>query len=525
MVSTVANVDVKQKDPEQALVVAISCSAVLEDTDDGEVHGVGVAFPLLQAMQNANRRLVAANSAESLLFDVLLVTTDGRRRQSARIVSSTKHHGLEVSRFCFSGREDFVESLLENRVQLFLSAEPEEASQAWQRGVLSALLGRQTWSSSSEQLRVLLCGGDIITTPANPTPAAQGHNVAALVLGVLLIVVIVGGNALVCVSVLTEKALKTTTNYFIVSLAVSDLLLAVLVLPLFVYSEFQDGVWTLSTGVCDGLMSMDVMLCTASIFNLCAISVDRFIAVLIPLNYNRKHVDMRQSVLLSATWVLALAVASPVMLGVNEVAGRRPGECKLENADYVLYSSVCSFFIPCPVMLLLYCGMFRGLRRWEEARKAKLRSSIQACRKLREANAAAAASLPPLAGLPPLLPPVIEREADAGPTASFAQMKFTPEPRRRSRAKINSRERKAMKVLPVVVGVFLLCWTPFFVLHIVRARCRTCDIPPAAMSVATWLGYVNSALNPVIYTVFNAEFRRFFKNFLRRCCHLCCRAT
>lgn len=191
----------------------------------------------------------------------------------------------------------------------------------------------------------------------------------------------------------------------------------------------------------------------------------RFIAVLIPLNYNRKHVDLRQAVLLSATWLLALAVASPVMLGVNQVAGRRPGECKLENADYVLYSSVCSFFIPCPVMLLLYCGMFRGLRRWEEARKARLRSSIQACRKLQQANAdAAAASLPPLAGLPPLLPPVIEREpadqaaAAAAPssgrasTVSFADVKFNPQPRRRSRAKINTRERKAMKVLPVVVG-------------------------------------------------------------------------
>ncbi|XP_077373862.1 D(4) dopamine receptor-like [Festucalex cinctus] len=372
--------------------------------------------------------------------------------------------------------------------------------------------------------------GDWSPSPSpSPSPSARGHNVAALVLGVLLIAVIVGGNALVCVSVLTEKALKTTTNYFIVSLAVADLLLAVLVLPLFVYSEFQDGVWTLSTGVCDGLMSMDVMLCTASIFNLCAISVDRFIAVLIPLNYNRKHVDLRQAVLLSATWVLALAVASPVMLGVNQVSGRRPGECKLENADYVLYSSVCSFFIPCPVMLLLYCGMFRGLRRWEEARKAKLRSSIQACRKMRQANEAAAAAAN-ASSLPPLLPPVIEREPAERPAAaaaaqmpptgrvSFADVKFNPQPRRKSTAKINTRERKAMKVLPVVVGVFLLCWTPFFVLHIVRARCRACDIPPAAMSVATWLGYVNSALNPVIYTAFNGEFRRFFKKVLRRCC-------
>uniref|UniRef100_A0A8C6PDP3 Dopamine receptor D4a n=1 Tax=Nothobranchius furzeri TaxID=105023 RepID=A0A8C6PDP3_NOTFU len=366
---------------------------------------------------------------------------------------------------------------------------------------------------------------------------AAGRNVPALLFGVLLIVVITCGNVLVCLSVLTEKALKTTTNYFIVSLAVADLMLAVLVLPLFVYSEFQDGVWTLSTTICDGLMTMDVMLCTASIFNLCAISVDRFIAVLIPLNYNRKHVDLRQMVLLAATWILALAVASPIMFGINDVPGRDPSECKLENDDYVLYSSVCSFFIPCPIMLLLYCGMFRGLHHWEEARKAKLRSSIQACRKLQEA----AASLPPLASLPPPLPPIIEREqsdvpdepstvpltdqpqqsecrASLVPTVSFAEIKFNPDPHKRKRAKINSRERKAMKVLPVVVGAFLFCWTPFFVLHILRARCQDCHIPPALMSVVTWLGYVNSALNPVIYTIFNTEFRNFFKKVLHSCC-------
>ncbi|XP_076590160.1 D(4) dopamine receptor-like [Chaetodon auriga] len=373
---------------------------------------------------------------------------------------------------------------------------------------------------------------------AAPEATATGHNLPALLFGVLLIVVIICGNLLVCLSVFTEKALKTTTNYFIVSLAVADLMLAVLVLPLFVYSEFQDGVWTLSTTICDGLMTMDVMLCTASIFNLCAISIDRFIAVLIPLNYNRKHVDLRQTVLLSATWILALAVASPIMFGINNVPGRDPRECKLENDDYVLYSSVCSFFIPCPIMLLLYCGMFRGLRRWEEARKAKLRNSIQACRKLQEA----AASLPPLASLPPPLPPIIEREQTDtldepstfpspdqpfhsseykdGPvtTVSFVEIKFNPELRRKKTAKINSRERKAMKVLPVVVGAFLFCWTPFFVLHTMRARCRDCHVPPALMSVVTWLGYVNSALNPVIYTVFNTEFRNFFKKFLHRCC-------
>lgn len=67
--------------------------------------------------------------------------------------------------------------------------------------------------------------------------AAADYNFPALIFGVLLIVIIAGGNVLVCLSVYLEKALKTTTNYFIVSLAFADLLLAVLVLPLFVYAE------------------------------------------------------------------------------------------------------------------------------------------------------------------------------------------------------------------------------------------------------------------------------------------------
>jgi len=196
--------------------------------------------------------------------------------------------------------------------------------------------------------------------------------------------------------------------------------------------------------------------------------------VSIPLNYNRKHVDERQVVLLSATWLLALAVASPVIFGINDVPDRDPGECKLEDNNYVVYSSVCSFFIPCPIMVLLYFGVFRGLRSWEESRKLKLRSSIDACRKLQ--HAAVAAAFPPLAGtipgpLPMPLPRIIERDLaqcrldDTGdnmqrqipyprqyrensvPTVTFSQQLH-----RKKRAKINSRERKAMQVLPVVVG-------------------------------------------------------------------------
>ncbi|XP_028728153.1 D(4) dopamine receptor [Peromyscus leucopus] len=357
-----------------------------------------------------------------------------------------------------------------------------------------------------------------------------GAGAAALVGGVLLISMVLAGNSLVCVSVASERTLQTPTNYFILSLAAADLLLAILVLPLFVYSEVQGGVWLLSPRLCDTLMAMDVMLCTASIFNLCAISVDRFVAVTVPLHYNRQ--GQRQLLLIAATWLLSAAVAAPVLCGLNDVPGRDPAVCRLEDRDYVVYSSVCSFFLPCPLMLLLYWATFRGLRRWEAARHAKLHS--RAPRRPSGPGPPVSDSAPgPF--FPDCLPPSPsllqspsgssrpEPDPSQGlcgpecplPDAGLPQAPAPAPPSRRTRgAKITGRERKAMRVLPVVVGAFLMCWTPFFVVHITRALCPACLVPPRLVSAVTWLGYVNSALNPIIYTVFNAEFRRVFRKSL-----------
>ncbi|KAM5226161.1 D(4) dopamine receptor [Hipposideros larvatus] len=315
---------------------------------------------------------------------------------------------------------------------------------------------------------------------------------AALVGGVLLIGAVLAGNTLVCVSVAAERTLQTPTNYFIVSLAAADLLLAILVLPLFVYCEVQGGVWLLSPRLCDALMAMDVMLCTASIFNLCAIGVDRFVAVAVPLSYSRQSRGGRQRLLIGATWLLAAAVAAPVLCGLNDTRGRDPAVCRLEDRDYVVYSSLCSFLLPCPLVLLLYGATFRGLRRREAARRAR--------RHGRAPRRPSGPGPPPAAAPPAPEAPRAEPPRRAGRTG---------------RAKIAGRERKAMRVLPVVVGAFLVCWTPFFVVHITRALCPACAVPPRLVSAVTWLGYVNSALNPLIYTAFNAEFRAAFRKALR----------
>ncbi|CAH6793345.1 D(4) dopamine receptor [Phodopus roborovskii] len=358
-----------------------------------------------------------------------------------------------------------------------------------------------------------------------------GAGVAALVGGVLLISMVLAGNSLVCLSVASERTLQTPTNYFIVSLAAADLLLAILVLPLFVYSEVQGGVWLLSLRLCDTLMAMDVMLCTASIFNLCAISVDRFVAVTVPLRYNRQ--GQRQLLLIAATWLLSAAVAAPVLCGLNDVPDRDPAVCRLEDRDYVVYSSICSFFLPCPLMLLLYWATFRSLRRWEAARHTKLHSRAPRRPSGPGPPMSDSAQGPFLPNCLPSSPSLLQNpRGSSQPESELSQRPCGLEcllpkaelpqapalPSRRSGVKITGRERKAMRVLPVVVGAFLVCWTPFFVVHITRALCPACFMPPHLVSAVTWLGYVNSALNPIIYTVFNAEFRSVFRKSLRLCC-------
>lgn len=97
---------------------------------------------------------------------------------------------------------------------------------------------------SASRVPAAVFGASIMDNVTPGSPPGEMHlkdyNYLALVLGVPLILVIILGNILVCLSVLTERSLKTATNYFIISLAVADLLLAVLVLPLYVYSEVSE---------------------------------------------------------------------------------------------------------------------------------------------------------------------------------------------------------------------------------------------------------------------------------------------
>lgn len=96
----------------------------------------------------------------------------------------------------------------------------------------------------------------------------------ALILSAIIILTIVG-NILVILSVFTYKPLRIVQNFFIVSLAVADLTVAILVLPFNVAYSIL-GRWEFGIHVCKMWLTADVLCCTASILNLCAIALDRY---------------------------------------------------------------------------------------------------------------------------------------------------------------------------------------------------------------------------------------------------------
>jgi hypothetical protein len=87
----------------------------------------------------------------------------------------------------------------------------------------------------------------------------------------------------------------------------------------------------------------------------------------------------------------------------------------------------------------------------------------------------------------------------------------------KERQKISlTRERRAARTMGIIMGAFTVCWMPFFVLYLLQSFHLFLE-SPRLFEFVTWLGYVNSALNPIIYTIFNLDFRKSFERLLSKC--------
>ncbi|XP_078087741.1 D(1) dopamine receptor-like [Mustelus asterias] len=316
----------------------------------------------------------------------------------------------------------------------------------------------------------------------------------------LLILSTLLGNTLVCVAVVRFRHLRSkVTNFFVISLAVSDLLVAVLVMPWKAVSEMA-GYWPFGS-FCNIWVAFDIMCSTASILNLCVISVDRYWAISSPFRYERKMTPKVAFVMISVAWTLSVLIsfipvqldwhkAKPNALLDYNTTGQRPGDnCDSSlNRTYAISSSLISFYIPVAIMIVTYTRIYRIAQKQIRRISALERAAVHA--KNCQSNRSSASNAPEL------------QQPESSLKMSF------------------KRETKVLKTLSVIMGVFVCCWLPFFILNCIVPFCEGSAhaASPACVSGGTfdvfvWFGWANSSLNPIIYA-FNADFRKAFSTLL-----------
>uniref|UniRef100_A0A8B9KLX4 Adrenoceptor alpha 2C n=1 Tax=Astyanax mexicanus TaxID=7994 RepID=A0A8B9KLX4_ASTMX len=352
-----------------------------------------------------------------------------------------------------------------------------------------------------------ICWAEATALARAPYSSATAASLAALVTFLILFTVV--GNVLVVIAVLTSRALKAPQNLFLVSLATADILVATLVMPFSLANELT-GYWLFGSTWCGAYLALDVLFCTSSIVHLCAISLDRYWSVTRAVEYNLKRTPRRIKVVILMVWLVSAVISSPPLLSASsQTEGSERPQCELNDETwYILSSSVASFFAPCLIMVLVYIRIYQvaktRTRTMSEKKKHKGISRMSPSHEEAEVTSSSENKGQKVRDPTPSRSHMDSPEV--GGTAADSSVK-----RRASQV----REKRFTFVLAVVMGVFVICWFPFFFSYSMYGICRqACQIPDALFKFFFWIGYCNSSLNPVIYTIFNQDFRRAFHKIL-----------
>ncbi|XP_073685930.1 alpha-2B adrenergic receptor [Garra rufa] len=406
----------------------------------------------------------------------------------------------------------------------------------------------------------------------------------------LIMLFTIFGNILVIIAVLTCRSLRGPQNLFLVSLAAADILVATLIIPFSLANELM-GYWYFETFWCEIILALDVLFCTSSIIHLCAISLDRYLSISRPVQYASQRTPRKLKGAILVVWLISAVISFPPLVSMNKTQQMEDGgcpQCKLnEDAWYILYSSIGSFFAPCLIMILVYVRIYQIAKKHTRCPPGEPRKDgaggVPQGRELQNGKKQGGVDPPnvpnPVSSKSDIInqpqPPIESRKQikrsrrckdnhedssssgsdvevagghDANgttssvpghhvssPTQTYYKVIVTSKgshlalsgvkpagtPNTRRKAMI-VREKRFTFVLAVVIGVFVVCWFPFFFTYSLQAICPVaCKVPEALFKFFFWIGYCNSALNPLIYTIFNRDFRKAFKKILCKRCKDC----
>ncbi|XP_074844860.1 trace amine-associated receptor 7a-like [Carettochelys insculpta] len=293
----------------------------------------------------------------------------------------------------------------------------------------------------------------------------SGIRITLYVLLSLLTLLTLGGNLMVIIAIAYFKQLHSPTNLLIASLACADFCLGLAVLP-FSSVRSVETCWYFGEIFCRFHSCLDASFCYSSILHLCFISIDRYVAVTDPLIYPIKFTVPVAGMFIATAWILSLLYSFGVIFtgandkGIQDLVNALScaGSCQLVvKKTWVVVSSLL-FFLPCLTMITLYCRIFTVVK--QQARMIEIMNNIQSS----------------------------DNYSD----------------------RVGKRERKAAKTLGIAVITFLTFWSPFFITVIMDAFLDFLT-PPLVFDIMAWLAYSNSAMNPLIYSLFYPWFRKAMK--------------
>uniref|UniRef100_UPI0037E88033 neuromedin-U receptor 2 n=1 Tax=Semicossyphus pulcher TaxID=241346 RepID=UPI0037E88033 len=294
---------------------------------------------------------------------------------------------------------------------------------------------------------------------------------------VYLFIFLVGlsGNLLTCAVIAKHKKMRNPTNLYLVSLALSDLLVLLFGMPLEIYDLWQNYPFPFGEGGCYFKTFLFETVCFASILNVTALSVERYIAVLHPLKTRYLSTNQHAKRVITIVWVVSMVCAIPntSLHGVFYLPEKMEESaiCTVLKPLWIYnmvmqITTVCFFFVPMMVISILYLVM--GLHLGKERREPN--------------------------------------EHLGKNCGSFIRRKSS----------VNGRRRQVNKMLSIVVAVFGICWAPFHIERLLWSSIsQWTDMMHKVYQYVHILSgvffYLSSAVNPIIYSLLSTRFRECFR--------------
>ena len=283
---------------------------------------------------------------------------------------------------------------------------------------------------------------------------------------------------------------------------------------------------------CTIWISLDVLCCTSSIHHMTMMALDRYLTIKFPLKYGRNKSKRITLIKIMSVWLISISICSPIIiLGLidkRNVYDPSRQVCILFNKSFRLYGSLFAFYIPFVIMLIAYSSTIKILRHIlskkidqrkqesDETLTNRKKSFVTILDKLftdtsldtKRSSFKAKTSTIQLFDINETSKPgkFLLEVPSSNPTR-FSFINY------QNARNVANNERKALRVLIVIFSVFVALWSPFFILNIIAAICEDFtkmilkDYEPLVYSFLTWLGYLSSAANPLVYTMFNKSFR------------------